>query len=87
MHTIYQVNTIIICPDLHLPAQFTIGFPYTSSSKIVCLGQHFSEKNRNENFDEHISKSVPLYKITHDIIVKLSDFFSFALPSSTCSLR
>ena len=33
------------------------------------------DKSVVKNFDEHISKSVPLYKITHDIIVKFSDFF------------
>ena len=33
------------------------------------------DKSVVKNFDEHISKSVPFYKITHDIIVKLSDFF------------
>ena len=33
------------------------------------------DKSVVKSFDEHISKSVPFYKITHDIIVKLSDFF------------
>jgi len=29
----------------------------------------------SKNFDEHISKSVPLYKIGHDLVLKVSDFF------------
>ncbi len=28
-----------------------------------------------EKFDEHVSKSVPLYKVGHDLILKISDFF------------
>ncbi|MBT3581818.1 methyltransferase domain-containing protein [bacterium] len=28
-----------------------------------------------QNFDEHAEKSIPLYNIGHDLIVKLSDFF------------
>lgn len=28
-----------------------------------------------DKFDEHVSKSVPLYKIGHDLILKISDFF------------
>jgi len=33
------------------------------------------DKSVAKNFDEHISKSIPFYKVTHDIIIKLSDFF------------
>ncbi len=29
----------------------------------------------SENFDEHVSKSVPLYDVGHDLILKISDFF------------
>ena len=28
-----------------------------------------------DKFDEHVTKSVPLYKIGHDLILKISDFF------------
>ena len=33
------------------------------------------DKNVVNNFDKHISQSVPFYKISHDLTVKLSDFF------------
>ncbi len=29
----------------------------------------------SENFDQHVSKSVPLYDVGHDLILKISDFF------------
>ena len=29
----------------------------------------------SERFDEHVSKSVPLYEVGHDLILKISDFF------------
>ena len=28
-----------------------------------------------DKFDEHVSKSVPLYKVGHDLVLKVSDFF------------
>jgi len=28
-----------------------------------------------ERFDEHVSKSVPFYKVGHDLVLKISDFF------------
>lgn len=28
-----------------------------------------------ENFDDHVSKSVPLYAVGHDLVLKVSDFF------------
>ena len=31
--------------------------------------------NTANNFDRHIKKSVPLYDLSHDIALKLSDFF------------
>ena len=31
--------------------------------------------NTAKNFDKHISKSVPLYEWSHDIALKVSDFF------------
>ena len=46
-------------------------------------GDNISKKNSNwsfkgnvyKNFDSHINKSVPLYSETHDLYLKLSDFF------------
>ena len=46
-------------------------------------GDKISAKNANwsfkgsvaKKFDEHISKSVPLYETTHDLYLNLSDFF------------
>lgn len=35
-----------------------------------------------KNFDEHVSKSVPLYKEGHDLVCRLSDFF--LQDNSTC---
>ena len=35
-----------------------------------------------ENFDNHVSKSVPLYREGHDLILKVSDFF--ISDDSTC---
>ena len=28
-----------------------------------------------KNFDEHVNKSVPLYQETHELFLKISDFF------------
>ena len=35
----------------------------------------FSSKSVVENFESHVSKSVPLYNEGHDLILRLSDFF------------
>lgn len=40
------------------------------------------DKNVVENFDSHINQSVPFYKISHDLTIKLSDFF--LKEKSTC---
>ena len=40
------------------------------------------DKNVVNNFDSHITQSVPFYKISHDLTVKLSDFF--VKDKSTC---
>ena len=33
------------------------------------------DKKVVQNFDKHINSSVPFYKISHDLTVKMSDFF------------
>ena len=33
------------------------------------------DKIVTKNFDSHVSNSVPFYKISHDMVIKLSDFF------------
>ena len=33
------------------------------------------DKNVAENFDVHVLKSVPFYKISHDLSLKISEFF------------
>lgn len=38
-------------------------------------GRWSFEEGLAENFNEHISRSVPMYKEGHDLIIKLSDFF------------
>ena len=51
--------------------------------KILKLGDNIRGSNSNwkftgktaKNFDTHIKKSVPLYDWSHDISLKLSDFF------------
>ncbi len=40
------------------------------------------DKNVVKNFDNHINQSVPFYKISHDLTIKLSDFF--LKEKSTC---
>ena len=35
----------------------------------------FNSANVAQNFDSHVSKSVPMYNEGHDLIVKMSDFF------------
>ena len=40
------------------------------------------DKNVAENFDIHVLKSVPFYKISHDLSVKISEFF--LKHNSTC---
>lgn len=40
------------------------------------------DKNVVKNFDSHINQSVPFYKISHDLTIKLSDFF--LKEKSTC---
>lgn len=54
------------------------------------VGDSITAKNANwsfggdvsKSFDAHVSKSVPLYAVGHDLAVKISDFF--LSPGSTC---
>ena len=51
--------------------------------KYLKKGTNISKKNANwnfrgnvsKNFDAHINKSIPLYSETHNLYLKLSDFF------------
>ena len=51
--------------------------------KYFKTGDNINKKNSNwsfkgnvcKNFDAHINKSVPLYSETHELFLKLSDFF------------
>ncbi len=53
------------------------------NKKILKLGDNIKSTSANwkftgktaKNFDNHIKKSVPLYDWSHDISLKLSDFF------------
>ncbi|MDA7733270.1 methyltransferase domain-containing protein [Candidatus Pelagibacter sp.] len=48
----------------------------SSGDKIFKNSSDWSFKGEvYKNFDSHISKSVPLYQETHDLYLKLSDFF------------
>ena len=47
-----------------------------SGDKISAKNASWSFKGSvAKKFDEHISKSVPLYETTHDLYLNLSDFF------------
>ena len=35
----------------------------------------FEKNSVVKNFDKHVEKSVPFYKLSHDLILSLSDFF------------
>ena len=51
--------------------------------KKIKVGDNIKSMNANwsfagntaDNFDKHIKRSVPLYNLSHDIALKLSDFF------------
>jgi tRNA (cmo5U34)-methyltransferase len=59
-------------------------------SKKDLVGNEISTENANwtfsgeasENFDDHVSKSVPLYEAGHELIGRISDFF--LRDNSTC---
>ena len=49
---------------------------YKTGDNIKKRNSNWSFKgNVYKNFDSHINKSVPLYKETHDLYLKLADFF------------
>ena len=49
---------------------------FSSGDKIFKNSSDWSFKGEvYKNFDSHISKSVPLYQETHDLYLRLSDFF------------
>ena len=48
----------------------------SSGDNIACKASQWKfSRNTAKNFDKHISKSVPLYEWSHDIALKVSDFF------------
>jgi tRNA (cmo5U34)-methyltransferase len=49
---------------------------YTAAKKIKMPNSSWSfSGNLYKSFDEHINRSIPLYKLTHDLGLQLSDFF------------
>ncbi len=45
-------------------------------------GRWSFDGNVSATFDDHVSKSVPLYAIGHDLVAKVSDYFH--QPGSLC---
>lgn len=85
---VFKIWYIILCVNLLLFHQLanisSLGkFRDGCFMQINCSGDAISAENANwsfsgyvsKKFDQHVSKSVPLYHEGHDLICRLSDFF------------